>query len=83
MPNPSGRSNLGGSSRNRHTTCVSSRIGASMGMQLQSMKAAALKVVRRSVGKINGYVSVKRCWKYQHLLSKRAIMCSHCGKWQA
>jgi hypothetical protein len=54
-----------------------------MGIQLQSMKAAALKVMRRSVGAINGYVNVKRCWKCQHLLSKRAIVCSHCGKWQA
>ena len=52
-------------------------------MQLQSVKMAALSVVRRSVGTVGGYVKVKRCRKCQHLLIQRTILCIHCGKWQA
>lgn len=46
-----------------------------------AVRAAALAVVR-SVDEIKGYVAIKRCWRCQHLLRKRAIVCVHCGKWQ-
>jgi hypothetical protein len=52
-----------------------------MAMQFNAVWAAALAVVR-SVGEIKGYVTTKRCWRCRHLLSKRAIVCAHCGKWQ-
>jgi len=52
-----------------------------MAMQFDAMRSAALAVVR-SMGEIRGYVTTKRCWRCRHLLSKRAIVCGHCGKWQ-
>ena len=50
-------------------------------MHFDAVKTAALAVVRL-VGEIRGYVTTKRCWRCRHLLSKRAIVCVHCGKWQ-
>lgn len=50
-------------------------------MQFDAVRAAARAVVR-SVGEIKGYVTTKRCWRCEHLLSRRAIVCNHCGKWQ-
>ena len=50
-------------------------------MQFDAVRAAALAVVR-SVDEIKGYVTTKRCWRCQHLLRKRSIVCAHCGKWQ-
>ena len=51
-------------------------------MALHSATTAALDAVRRSVGTISGYVMAKRCWRCRHLMSKRTILCAHCGKWQ-
>lgn len=54
-------------------------------MQLRSVKTAARTVVR-SVGvfgsTVSGLVRTKRCSRCRHLLVKRAIVCSHCGRWQ-
>ena len=50
-------------------------------MQFDAVRAAALAVVR-SVDEVKGYVTIKRCWRCQHLLRKRSIVCAHCGKWQ-
>ena len=52
-------------------------------MQFDSMRAVAARAIGRSVGVFTGYLRTKRCWRCQHLLSKRAIVCMHCRKWQA
>ena len=51
-------------------------------MQLDSVKAATLAVVR-SVGALRNYVMTKRCWQCRRVLRKRAMVCPHCRKWQA
>jgi hypothetical protein len=54
-------------------------------MQLESVKAAARTVVRSVGGFSNtfgGYVRTKRCLRCRHLLLRRAIVCSHCRRWQ-
>jgi hypothetical protein len=51
-------------------------------MKLDMVKAAARAVVRR-VGAFSGYVRTKRCWRCHHMLSKRAMVCPYCHKWQA
>lgn len=53
-----------------------------MFMQLESMRFAAREAMRRSFGAIKGFGIVKRCWRCQHVLSRRTIVCRHCGKWQ-
>jgi hypothetical protein len=50
-------------------------------MKFDAVRSAALAVFR-SVDEVKGYVTIKRCWRCQHLLRKRAIVCAHCGKWQ-
>jgi len=53
-------------------------------MQVETLKAAARRAVVRSVDVVfRGYVTTKRCWRCRNLLSKRSIVCSRCGKWQA
>jgi hypothetical protein len=54
-----------------------------MAMQLDSVRAVAARAIVRSVGVFTGYLTTKRCWRYQQLLIKRAIVCMHCRKWQA
>jgi hypothetical protein len=51
-------------------------------MQFVSVMTAARAVAGR-FGVFGSYVRTKRCWRCQHLLSKRAMVCPYCRKWQA
>jgi len=51
-------------------------------MRLDSIRAVA-RSMARSVGALGNYVMPKRCWRCQHLLGRRAMVCPYCRKWQA
>jgi len=50
-------------------------------MQIESVRAVA-RAAARSIGTVRGYVTAKRCRRCRHLLSKRAVVCLHCGRSQ-
>ena len=67
--------------RNRHRPAVALAVHRDRLMQLNAMKAAA-SALARSVGAVRGYVTTKQCWRCRRRLTRRAIVCTHCGKWQ-
>lgn len=54
-------------------------------MQIESVKTAA-RAIARSVGvlgsTVGGLIRTKRCLKCRHLLARRTIVCTRCGRWQ-